>query len=96
MILKSIKLVSVQFLPGILNMAAKECVAIITCLYKHSGAVSCVGGNLLFFPPAPWCTTMYTQYFDTKLHLILSWADIIRKCNTFLLVGMLDYLTYQI
>ena len=26
----------------------KECVARMTCLYKNNGAVSCVGGNVLF------------------------------------------------
>ncbi len=71
----------------------KECVARMTCLYKNNGAVSCVGGNIWFI----WslclpigsllkvrCTARCTQYFDTKLHGILPWADINRNCNTFL------------
>ncbi len=70
----------------------QEFVARMTCIYKNNGAVSCVGGNFLFFwslylpiniPPAPLCTTRYTRYFDTKLHGILPWADINRNCNTF-------------
>ncbi len=39
----------------------------------------------------PWCTTRYTQYFDTKLHGILRWADINRNFNTFL--HLLCYVT---
>ncbi len=65
----------------------------MTCLYKNNGAVSCVGGNVLFiwslYLPirhAPWCAARYTRYFDTKLHWILPWADINRNCNTFLQV----------
>ncbi len=52
-------------------------------------------------PPAPWCTAMCTQYFDTKLHRILPWADIIGNCNTFLLprsfeVCTLHFIQYKV
>ncbi len=84
---------------GATQYRSKEYVARITCLYKNNGAVSCVGGNVLFIwslylpiaallhiiniSPAPWCTVRCTQYFDTKLHGILPWAYIIGNCNTF-------------
>ena len=51
-------------------------------LYKNNGAVSCVERNVLFIWSL-YLPTRCTQYFDTKLHGILPWADINRNCNTF-------------
>ncbi len=63
---------------------SKEYVGSLIGLYKNNGAASCVGNYFNFnIPPAPWCTTRCTPYFDTQMYGILQWADINRNYNIF-------------
>ncbi len=60
-----------------------------TFLYKMQGSewLSCSALlHMINIPPALWCIARCTQYFDTKLHGILPWADINRNGNIFFLV----------